>query len=107
MRWLKNFRERLSPRRRLVIHADDSLPAVLPARDLVVAREATEDWAAGMHCPCGCGDVLELMLIPEARPRWRLSIDRKQRPTLSPSVWRDTGCRSHFWLRQGRVVWCD
>lgn len=107
MRWLKNLGERLSSRRRLVVHNDDSLPAKMPRRDLVVARDGDEDWAAGMICPCGCGDVLELMLIPEARPSWRLIVDGKKRPSLQPSVWRDTGCRSHFWVRQGRVHWCE
>ena len=107
MRWLKNLRERFSPTRRLVIHDDDSLPAKLPRRDLVVARDGGEDWAAGMMCPCGCNEVLELMLVPEVRPRWRLVVDDKRRPSLHPSVWRDTGCRSHFWLQQGRVRWCE
>ncbi|MDM9644782.1 DUF6527 family protein [Rhizobium sp. S163] len=29
------------------------------------------------------------------------------RPTLHPSVWRNSGCRSHFWVRRGRIAWCD
>ncbi len=107
MKWLRNLRENLAPARRLVVHPDDSLPAAMPRRDVVVARDGEEDWAAGILCPCGCGEVLELMLIPEARPRWSLSVDGKRRPTLHPSIWRDTGCRSHFWLRNGRVRWCD
>lgn len=57
-------------------------------------------------CPCGCGDVIELMLIPEATPHWRLIIGTDKKPSLKPSVWRNTGCRSHFWLRGGSVEWC-
>lgn len=106
MRWLRNLGERLRPARKLQIHADDSLPPVMPRRDVVVAREGDENWAAGLSCPCGCGDVLELMLIPEARPRWRLTVDPKNRPSLYPSVWRDGRCGAHFWLRDGRVRWC-
>ncbi|WP_420496783.1 DUF6527 family protein [Szabonella alba] len=60
-----------------------------------------------MRCPCGCGDIIELLVIAEAKPRWDVGADRERRPTLSPSVWRKTGCRSHFWVRRGRVQWCD
>lgn len=104
MRWWRNLRERLRPRRRLVVHADDALPPVLPRRDLVVARDG-EDWAVGLSCPCGCGDVLELMLVAEARPRWTL-VEGQRGPSLHPSVWRDRGCGAHFWVKDGRVRWC-
>jgi hypothetical protein len=79
----------------------------MPRRNLVLARDDGEDWCVGMRCPCGCGDVIELLVIAEAKPRWDVSADQKDRPTLSPSVWRKAGCRSHFWLRRGRVEWCD
>ncbi|MGE0371676.1 MAG: DUF6527 family protein [Gammaproteobacteria bacterium] len=60
-----------------------------------------------MRCPCGCGDVLEMMLLPTVKPRWNVTVDRRGHPTLHPSVWRNTACRSHFWLRRGKVVWCE
>ncbi|WP_248306350.1 DUF6527 family protein [Devosia oryzisoli] len=60
-----------------------------------------------MRCPCGCGATIELMVIPEARPRWSITTDAQRRPTLHPSVWRKTGCKSHFWVREGRIQWCD
>ncbi|WP_420884462.1 DUF6527 family protein [Amnimonas aquatica] len=67
--------------------------------------DAGEHWSVGFQCPCGCGDIIELLLLPAVRPHWALSVDGLGRPTLYPSVWRTTGCRSHFWLRQGRTVW--
>ena len=85
----------------------DSLPKRLPRRDLVLAREDGEDWCVGMRCPCGCGDQIELLLIKEAKPRWDIALTASGQPSLSPSVWRRTGCKSHFWLRRGRVEWCD
>ncbi|WP_456769989.1 DUF6527 family protein [Bradyrhizobium sp. USDA 4448] len=60
-----------------------------------------------MRCPCGCGQGIELLLVKEAKPRWDLSVDPSERPSLKPSVWLQTGCKSHFWLRRGRVEWCD
>jgi hypothetical protein len=84
----------------------DELPEDLPPNSLTVAREGGDLWAAGMQCPCGCGRRLELLLLKEVKPRWDLTIDGRNRPTLAPSVWVADGCRSHFWLRSGRIHWC-
>lgn len=106
-RWWRDLWERVAPARRVRIIEGDSLPPKLPRRDLVLARDDDEDWCVGLRCPCGCRATIELLVVPEAKPRWDLAIDAKGRPSLSPSVWRKTGCRSHFWLRAGRVRWCD
>jgi Family of unknown function (DUF6527) len=106
-RWLRRLWDRLGPPRHLRVVADDSLPPTLPRRDLVLARDDGEDWCVGFRCPCGCGQVIELLVIPEAKPRWDLRVDANGAPTLVPSVWLQRGCRSHFWLRNGRVEWCD
>ncbi len=105
-RWWRNAKEGILPRWRMRVIDGDMLPSILPRRDLIVTCEDQEDWSIGMGCPCGCGETIELLVAPEARPRWSLSIDHRGRPSLLPSVWRRTGCRSHFWLREGRVVWC-
>ena len=57
-------------------------------------------------CPCGCGDVVTLSLQSVHRPCWKLTTIESGRPTLYPSVWRDKGCLSHFWVKDGRVYWC-
>jgi hypothetical protein len=57
-------------------------------------------------CPCGCGEVIELNLLEQARPRWSVQEHPDRTITLAPSVWRQKGCRSHFHLRRGRIDWC-
>ncbi len=106
-RWAGREWERWGPAWQLRVVAGGALPSSLPRRSVVLLRDSEEDWSVGMRCPCGCGETIELMLIREAKPRWDLIVDAKDRPTLRPSVWRRTGCRSHFWLRAGRIVWCD
>jgi hypothetical protein len=105
-RWWRNAWARISPPRKLQIIEGDSLPSDMPRRDLVLARDAGEDWCVGMRCPCGCGHVIELLVVAEAKPRWDFALDLDGLPTLSPSVWLQSGCRSHFWIRGGRVHWC-
>lgn len=52
-------------------------------------------------CPCGCGEIFPLNLDSRVGPAWRLW--RNPGPTLTvfPSVWRESGCCSHF------VIWHD
>lgn len=71
-----------------------------------VAGEGEHQWGAAMLCPCGCGDTIELNLLSQVRPRWKVDADSKRAVTLSPSVWRKKGCKSHFFVRRGRVDWC-
>jgi len=104
--WLSRLWNRYGPARRLVVVEGDTLPTRMPSRDLVLTRDQGDDWSVGMRCPCGCGETIELMLLEEARPRWDVSLDSSSRPSLHPSVWRKTGCRSHFWVRHGRIYWC-
>lgn len=83
-----------------------------PANELVqgrvfyrVLRDEKEKWALFL-CPCGCGAVITLSLQHVHRPHWEVRLSRKRRPSLRPSVWRDIGCLSHFWIEDGRVYWC-
>src|ERR1043166_6294058 len=105
--WWRRLLAALTPARRLVIVEGDSLPECLPFRNLVLAREDGEDWCVGLRCPCGCGQRLEMMLLKGVSPRWDVTVDDRGRPTLHPSVWLRGGCRSHFWIRSGKVVWCE
>lgn len=59
-----------------------------------------------MRCPDGCGDVITLNLDPRTDKAWRLYKSRKGL-TLFPSVWRDTGCQSHFVLWNDEISWVD
>ena len=105
--WWRRFKAAVMPRRRLRIVAGDMLPEKLPMWDLIMARDHGEDWSVGLRCPCGCGQRLEMLLLKEVKPRWDVSIDVGGRVTLHPSVWLREECKSHFWVRSGKIVWCD
>jgi len=55
-----------------------------------------------MGCPCGCGDQLTINLDSRSGPAWRF-IERSGTFTLYPSVWRESGCKSHFVVWQNRI----
>lgn len=103
LRWL----DALGPARSLSVVAFDTLPDRLPWRSVVLTNDDGEPWSVGMRCPCRCGTRVEVLVDPLAAPHWTVIVDSRNRPTLNPSVWLDGGCRSHFWLREGRIEWCD
>jgi hypothetical protein len=59
-----------------------------------------------MRCPDGCGEAITLNLDPRTDKAWRIYESRKGL-TLYPSVWRDTGCQSHFVLWNDVISWVD
>ncbi|UGA43030.1 hypothetical protein HU230_0032875 [Bradyrhizobium quebecense] len=105
--WWRRLVAALAPRRKLKIVDGDMLPEKLPLWTLVIARDDGEDWSVGMRCPCGCGERLEMMLLREVKPRWDVSVDSRGHISLHPSVWQREGCKSHFWVRSGKIIWCD
>jgi hypothetical protein len=94
-----------NPRGRVTVLEGDTLPGRIAKNDFILLKDDGEDWSVGFQCPCGCGDVIELLLLPDVEPRWDIEIDEKHRPTLRPSIWRTTGCCSHFWVEKGQIAW--
>ncbi len=58
-----------------------------------------------LRCPCSCGDDISLNLDPAAGACWRLI--RRDPLTLAPSVWRETGCESHFFVWRHEIDWLE
>ena len=81
------------------------LPEKLHSKTVYLQTHLDVPWQAAMECPCGCKEIVHLNLIPTFRPNWRYRMD-KARITLIPSVRRTTGCKSHYFLRQGKIEWC-
>ncbi|WP_106062002.1 DUF6527 family protein [Cupriavidus necator] len=84
----------------------DDLPNELQPRKLYAVGEDGHYWLATLMCPCGCGDTIQLPMIAGQRPRWSLAGNETRLPSLSPSIDRTVGCRSHFWMRHGKICWC-
>jgi hypothetical protein len=84
----------------------DAGPILKKPGDCVVIERGSVRRSLLMNCPCGCGELLPINLDPRAGKAWRM-YHRYGFWTLFPSVDRDTGCRSHFILSRGKIIWCD
>jgi hypothetical protein len=49
-------------------------------------------------CPCGCGEVVSVNLMPGQSRAWRITLEPKRGLSLWPSVHLQAGCKSHFTL---------
>lgn len=105
-RLLRGFRSQSALPTLYRVAYDSELPEEVSSHTLVAVGEDEHLWYAVLKCPCGCGDLLQLSLLENERPRWRLNV-QDDVPTLAPSVWRHRGCQSHFVLRDGVVRWCS
>lgn len=59
-------------------------------------------WAY-MKCPDNCGENIMLNLSPKRRPSWTIIQDNFGRVSIYPSVHKLEGCKSHFWVKKGRL----
>lgn len=72
----------------------------------VVGGPGYRKWAY-LRCPTGNGDVIQLSLQPNRRPKWEVMKDFLGRPTIHPSVRQLEGSYAHFWIKKGMVHWCE
>lgn len=108
IRWLRGLRDRSRAGRpdpalhwHWVRVSED--PDAVISRTVYLVGEGATLWKAVLRCPCGCDAIIELSLHRVGRPRWEATPHRDGRITVRPSVWRTTGCRSHFVLERGLV----
>lgn len=80
-------------------------PDLLDPTHIYLIGDGPKPWSASFICPCGCRETISLSLIPNDRPRWRATTHADGTLTLSPSVWRIRGCKSHFVVRRGKIFW--
>lgn len=61
------------------------------------------DYRSSVHlCPCGCGDKVFLPIAETSAKdnHWGLIGN-----SFSPSIQKLTGCKSHYWIKNGLVQW--
>jgi hypothetical protein len=93
-------------KRELILEFVGDLPNHICPQTVYIVGENNFYWMAGLLCPCGCQDFIHLNLLKEAKPCWKFKIS-KGLISISPSVWRTYGCKSHFSISKGKVIWAE
>ena len=100
-----SFIDLLRPRDAYATKTTSEFPDRLDAKCVYLIGDGSVPWFAALLCPCGCSALIRLSLLDGDRPRWRARRHFTGTVTLEPSIWRKRGCRSHFFVRRGRIVW--
>lgn len=87
------------------VHVEE-LPDQLTANAVYIAGQDGNLWYAAMVCPCGCAETIHISLYPDGHPKWRLTENPDDTISITPSVWRKVGCRSHFFIIHSKIIWC-
>ena len=94
-----------SPIPSLAYHVTEE-PEVFQKKIIYLVGEAGNNWYIGFLCPCDCGEVIQLSTLITDKPKWSFVKHRNNTITIKPSIWRTSGCKSHFFIRKGLVDWC-
>ena len=89
----------------IVASHSDAVARVCEPGDVGVVKRGTLR-SVVMRCPDACGETITLNLDPRTDKAWRL-YQSPRGLTLFPSVWRDSGCQSHFILWNDVLYWMD
>lgn len=101
----KLLRQLFDTRPHYQLERAEDIPDVVLDRVMYLIGEGKSPWMASFLCPCGCKETISLSLIKTDDPRWQARVSREGEVTLTPSVWRTKGCKSHFFVRRSRVIW--
>lgn len=83
----------------------DDFPEHITERKVYIVGENNFYWVLVFKCPCGCSKIINLNLLKDASPNWKFTISEESLITIYPSIWRNTGCKSHFFITDGSIKW--
>lgn len=89
----------------MVVSDHPAPEAMAPGTIYIVGGPGYQKWAV-FRCPRHEDEIIQLSLMPNRRPRWTVTLDFLERPTIHPSVRQLDGPYAHFWVKAGCVEWC-
>jgi len=89
--------------KRYITQYIEDLPKNVDDKTIYIIGDKQYPWLLLLNCPCGCQSLIQLNLLKEGDPCWTYRINRKHRISVSPSIRRIKGCRSHFLVQNGEI----
>lgn len=83
----------------------EEIPEDIKENELYHVGEGEYKWLLVFKCPCGCREVVQLNLLKEASPSWRVKIHEDGDVSVYPSISRHIKCKSHFNITKNSVRW--
>jgi|SRR5882724_8528874 len=106
LRAIRFERTRPGPRFRAQYVAE--LPQAPAPWTVYIGRDSDKQvWGGVLRCPCGCEQNIHLNFIRGHDAVWSYRVQKNNVVTISPSIWKKRGCRSHFFIREGMLIWAN
>jgi len=107
MNWIKKNVAKLIAKFQLEYKFDfvEEIPLSVKDNTIYIVGAVNQPWLLAFKCPCGCQSLIQLNLLTNANPCWDFWIDKKNKISISPSIWRTIGCKSHFLIKKSKVDW--
>lgn len=83
----------------------EDLPEILLEDVFYIVQDGLEPESLAFKCPCGCSSIIILNLLKDASPKWEFEITLENNLIVLPSIWRTTGCKSHFFVTDSKIKW--
>lgn len=87
-----------------LVHLDDLPEEPLSSRQVYYIGVEDHKWCIVFLCPCGCKDTIYLNTLVNNKPRWSITEATEHDFSIRPSIHRQVGCRSHFFIRDNHAV---
>ena len=88
-----------------VVEIDDIQNIKLKPNCLYIEKRGGKNRWLYLLCPSGCGETLSVNLMQSISPFWTLTRNTDNTATLSPSIDKTDGCKSHFFIRNSQIQW--
>ena len=98
--WLKRFFQK-----RYRYQFVEDIPDAIQPRIIYIIQNNGYAWQLVILCPCGCRKNLHMNLTEEYKPSWKFKVDKRKRISIYPSIHRMVGCKSHFFIKKGKIIW--
>lgn len=83
------------------------LPDTIKSKQILIIKDGVEPELLVLKCPCGCNQDIMLNLLKDTKPKWDFDFTSKDEINIYPSIWRNIGCKSHFFIKKGKVDWVN
>lgn len=98
------FKKELDKYKRYGFQFVNEIPDIPKKNILYFIGEEEYYWQFVMLCPCGCNSLLHMNLMDDYKPYWSYKINNGL-ISITPSIDRMVGCKSHFFVKEGQIIW--
>ena len=85
----------------------DDIPKKMKKRVIYILGGRKHSFQVIMRCPRSCKKNIYLNISDQHKKRWYVTEHNDGTVSIRPSIWVQDKCNCHYWIKEGRVFWCE